>query len=395
MLVAVGTTNVNPVQADEAGLGGGEVDAPTVAGPESVSSGSHGTPDNILVITYDGNGTWAPQSLTLHANVVALGYNVTHLLNPACGAVGAALPGAFQQVWLFDANNFNQICAADAAAIAAWYAANSQGNIVVDARSYGSAYTPAAELPLTANYAHEFSLRCGGLWIGTDHDPAWTNNGNPVLTAIGYGTVTGIHSAVTVGTPVPAHVLLNSPNVINLASVHAFASPGVPPTGVQPDGTNLQVLFHNTADNNKPLTSFALESNFCEGPCGEDPPLDTDGDCFKDFIEEIYGSDPDDPTSTPEDSSLPETCADGVDNDRDGETDDADPGCQEADSDGDGVPDSRDNCSGVSNSNQHDLDGDGIGDVCDNDADGDGCLAWWEMIWGKSDLDDTSKPPFC
>ncbi len=129
--------------------------------------------------------------------------------------------------------------------------------------------------------------------------------------------------------------------------------------------------------------------------CGEDPPLDTDGDCFKDFIEEIYGSDPNDPSSTPEDSSLPETCADGVDNDKDGETDADDPGCQEADSDGDGVPDSRDNCSGVPNADQADLDKDGIGDACDNDADGDGCLAWWESIWGTSDLDDSQKPPFC
>ncbi len=130
-------------------------------------------------------------------------------------------------------------------------------------------------------------------------------------------------------------------------------------------------------------------------PCGEDPPRDSDGDCFKDFIEEILGSDPDDPGSTPEDSSLPETCADGVDNDRDGDTDADDPGCQEADSDGDGWPDSRDNCSGVPNPGQEDLDKDGIGDVCDNDADGDGCLAWWESIWGTSDLDDSQKPPYC
>jgi len=36
------------------------------------------------------------------------------------------------------------------------------------------------------------------------------------------------------------------------------------------------------------------------------------------------------------------------------------------DRDGDGVPDSRDNCPLVANADQADFDGDGIGDVCDN-----------------------------
>ena len=44
----------------------------------------------------------------------------------------------------------------------------------------------------------------------------------------------------------------------------------------------------------------------------------------------------------------------------------------DVDTDGDGVPDSEDNCPNVPNPDQSDLDMDGIGDVCDDDADGDG-----------------------
>src|SRR6476469_7898593 len=55
------------------------------------------------------------------------------------------------------------------------------------------------------------------------------------------------------------------------------------------------------------------------------------------------------------------------------------PQASDADSDGDGIPDSQDNCPSISNPDQQDTDGDGIGAVCDfcpndaaNDADHDG-----------------------
>lgn len=45
---------------------------------------------------------------------------------------------------------------------------------------------------------------------------------------------------------------------------------------------------------------------------------------------------------------------------------------KETDTDGDGVPDSRDNCVGVANKEQQDTDGDGFGNACDADLNNDG-----------------------
>ena len=46
-----------------------------------------------------------------------------------------------------------------------------------------------------------------------------------------------------------------------------------------------------------------------------------------DATEVIFGSDPRNPNSTPESSVFFGTCSDGLDNDLDGLTDAADPGC--------------------------------------------------------------------
>lgn len=45
-----------------------------------------------------------------------------------------------------------------------------------------------------------------------------------------------------------------------------------------------------------------------------------------------------------------------------------------SDADGDGIDDDEDNCVSIANPNQEDLDQDGLGDVCDNDMDGDGVI---------------------
>ena len=52
------------------------------------------------------------------------------------------------------------------------------------------------------------------------------------------------------------------------------------------------------------------------------------------------------------------------------------------DTDGDGVPNTSDNCITVSNPLQEDLDADGIGDACDDDRDADGIPDAWELAHG-------------
>ena len=69
-------------------------------------------------------------------------------------------------------------------------------------------------------------------------------------------------------------------------------------------------------------------------------PGDSDGDGWPDFAEEKLGSDPNNPASTPEHFLIEHTCGDGVDNDLDGLVDDGDSGCHPfTDTDGDGFPD--------------------------------------------------------
>ena len=77
-----------------------------------------------------------------------------------------------------------------------------------------------------------------------------------------------------------------------------------------------------------------------EADTGCRPFADFDGDGFPNLVEEILGSDPNNPDSTPEHSAIAPTCFDGVDNDGDGLTDTADPGCHLfLDTDGDGFLD--------------------------------------------------------
>lgn len=223
------------------------------------------TTDDILVITYDNNGDFAPNSLNIYNTLVDLEYNVTHLHNPASGVISSTLSSEiFDQIWLFDVDITLRVSASDAAAIATWYNDNVKGNIIIDARSYGAYYEIATDMYWIENEAYAFSTRCGGLWIGVDNSPSWTYNGNAVLSAIGYATATGVDYPTNVAgdySTATATELLTVPNVLIPSNLHAFATPGHAPIGVQFDGTVLvKVLAVNSASG-APLASASLTTS--------------------------------------------------------------------------------------------------------------------------------------
>jgi hypothetical protein len=112
--------------------------------------------------------------------------------------------------------------------------------------------------------------------------------------------------------------------------------------------------------------------------CGDG---DADDDDIPDYGEAIAGSDPIDAGSLPEFLGHENTCADGTDNDGDGNLDQDDDGC--TDTDRDARPDYLDNCPNGENPDQLDWDEDGDGNECDTDDDGD----------GVADIDDVCSEP--
>ncbi|MDG2334901.1 MAG: trypsin-like peptidase domain-containing protein [Myxococcota bacterium] len=115
------------------------------------------------------------------------------------------------------------------------------------------------------------------------------------------------------------------------------------------------------------------------------------------------GADPgcDDANDASEQSPLL-VCDDGLDNDSDGLIDfPADPGClssnspeENADWDGDTIPNTNDNCPMVANTDQANFDGDTEGDVCDPDDDNDGLPDSAETNTGVYiDSNDTGTDP--
>jgi hypothetical protein len=201
---------------------------------------------NILITKFDFDNSRAPYT-TMKATLEAAGHTATIVDARTGGSLAAALGAAsYDQVYLWDLSENLYLNATDTAALGSFW--SSHRGLVVDSRSYGYYFqgTDPSEQALLRNVAANFGLTGGGVWVGTDHNPNWTNNGNAFLTAIGVNPITGSY-----GDPVnfadPSSVLLSG--VTPTALWGGGETVGSVPLGVQPNGVEMFLHFgHIRAD---------------------------------------------------------------------------------------------------------------------------------------------------
>jgi hypothetical protein len=112
-------------------------------------------------------------------------------------------------------------------------------------------------------------------------------------------------------------------------TVTVTATTAAAPTTAAPTTATTTTNAPATAPSTTAVTTTTVKrTTTTTDPCPDGTAVDCDGDGVPNRTEALYGSDPNDPESTPEDRRFdPATCADGDDNDRDGSRDGEDPGC--------------------------------------------------------------------
>ena len=197
-----------------------------------------------LVITYDG-GFGAGVNNVYNA-VLGADPFAEHLYNPAPGAVATYLANEHvESIFIFDITTYSMMDSSDAAAVGAWYQEENR-SAVIDGRSYGVFFNGGSggdEDRYIQNTANWFLNNDGGLWIGTDHDPEWTFNGNQYLVAAGFNPIVGLESGPATGWN--ASPLFDGVNVPGLDWSGGNWSVGHTPVGLQPNGVTLSNILYS------------------------------------------------------------------------------------------------------------------------------------------------------
>ncbi|MBL8760082.1 MAG: hypothetical protein JNL50_02150 [Phycisphaerae bacterium] len=205
------------------------------------------TAHETLVITYDGGYGSAVNNV--YNAVLGADPLAEHLYNPAPGSVAAYLASEHvDNIFIFDITSFNMMDGSDAAAVGAWY--NSSKSAVIDGRSYGVYFNGGSgtdEDRYVQNTANWFLNNGGGLWVGTDHNPDWTYNGNQYLAAAGFQQIIDLETGPATG--FNASPLFDGVNVAGLDWSGSGWSVGHTPVGLQPNGVSLSnILYSGPSD---------------------------------------------------------------------------------------------------------------------------------------------------
>lgn len=207
----------------------------------------HAVAGRILLTQFDYASGPSGDYQAMEANLEAAGHTVDIIDARISGNVASAIgTGVYSQVFLWDLTATAYLSAADVTSLTTFY--NNHKSVVVDTRSYGYYFQPynTSEVALIRNVAAQFDLRGGGVWVGTDHDPDWTRNGNQFLAAAGFNTITGVYSD-PVNLNDPASVLLSGVTTTSLWG--GGASIGRAPLGIQPNGADMRFHFGHDAPN--------------------------------------------------------------------------------------------------------------------------------------------------
>jgi len=219
---------------------------------------------NILITQFDYDGY-----TTMKATLEAAGHTATIVDARTGGSLATALGAAsYDQVYLWDLTAALYLNAADTSALGSFW--STHRGLVVDSRSYGYHFqgTNASEKALLQNVASNFVLTGGGVWVGTDHNPDWTNNGNAFLSAIGVNPITGSYSD-PVNFADPSSVLLSGVTPTDLWG--GGASIGSVPLGVQPNGVEMFLHFGHIRSNQS-ILPYISASFPLSGPPPVNPP---------------------------------------------------------------------------------------------------------------------------
>jgi hypothetical protein len=198
---------------------------------------------SILLTQFDYDGYAA-----MKANLEADGNTVDIVDVRSGGTLATALAnGSYDSLFIWDLTGTSYLNQADRDAVQTFYGVHN--SIVLDSRSYGYHYQPnnSSEVALLRNVANAFDARNGGVWMGTDHDSEWTSNVNPILSQLGFDTISGNHSEA-VNSFDPASILLSGVNVSELWALGQ--SVGHVSLGIQPNGVDMRFHFgHSSAAN--------------------------------------------------------------------------------------------------------------------------------------------------